>query len=101
MKLITNEMKKILPGIKETEEAADPIAHVKLFHPMSSYTVYITEYDPTSRVAFGLVCGAGDSPELGYLNIRELEEMKVMGLKMERDMFYKAEKLSEIRKRGY
>lgn len=101
MKLITEELKKILPGIKETDGEKDPTAYVKIFHPMSSYTAYITEYDPEERLAFGLVIGSGMETELGYISIDEMESVVVMGLKMERDLYYKAEKLSMIRKRGY
>jgi len=37
----------------------------KFFHPMSSWTWYLTEYDPKERLAFGLV--AGFETEIGYV----------------------------------
>ena len=101
MELITKELIEQLLSLRETEFQKDPVAYVKFFHAMSSYTAYITEYDAEDEIAFGLVCGVGDSPELGYISMKELSEVVVMGLKIERDLYYKPEALSEIRKRGY
>ena len=97
MDLMPKEILKQIPNIKETEEEKDPIAYVKYFHPFSSYTAFLTEYDPEERLGFGLVVGL-DTPELGYISLKELEEVEVRGLKMERDLYFKPTKLSEIKK---
>jgi len=52
---------------------------------MSSWSWYLTEYDPGERLAFGLVAGA--ETELGYLSIEELESIEVRGLKVEREVW--------------
>lgn len=99
MKLITKEVAATLPALYSTEDQTDPICLVKLFHPMSSYTCYLTEYDPNTGLAFGYVVGAVED-ELGYIHIAELEKVKICDVGMERDLYYKPEKLSVIKKRG-
>lgn len=98
MKLITKAVASKLPELYSTEHEKDPLCIVKIFHPFSSYTVYLTEYDKNTGLAFGYVTGTG-SDELGYIHISELQSIKFMGLGMERDMHYKPERLSEVKKR--
>lgn len=97
MKLLTKELIDQLPKIKETEEIEDPICYVKLFHPFGSYTVYLLEYNSDQKLGFGLVSGL--DVELGYIDINELETMKVFGIGMERDLYYTPELLSVVRVR--
>ena len=97
MKLMTQEIIDKMPKLRETEHEEDPIAHVKFFHALSNYTVYMTEYDPNQKLGFGLVVGS--SVELGYISLEELEAVIVGGLKIERDLWYKPEYLSTIRAR--
>ena len=92
--LLSKQDIEILPALGETD-GTDAIAYVKIFHPMSSYTAYITEYDPVSRVAFGLV--VLHEEELGYISLDELESVEVLGLKMEKDLYFKPKKLSELK----
>jgi hypothetical protein len=73
-----------LPGIGKSDKD-DPIVWFKFFHPMSSWTWYLTEYDPDERLAFGLVAGA--EMELGYFSIDELESLEIRGLKIEREIW--------------
>ncbi len=63
----------------------DPIIWLKFFHPLSSSSWYLTEYDPDERLAFGLVVGF--ETELGYFSIEELENLEVRGLKVEREIW--------------
>ena len=95
MELITKEDLEKLPGIGETD-GTDAIVYVKIFHPCGSYTAYVTEYDPKSEQAFGLVCNLEN--ELGYFSIKEMRETEVFGLGFERDICFKPRKLSEIMK---
>lgn len=53
-----------LPGIGQSDKD-DPIIWLKFFHPLSSWSWYLTEYDPDQRLAFGLV--AGFETEIGYV----------------------------------
>lgn len=73
------------------------MALVKLFDPCGAYTWYITEYDPTTREAFGLV--HGDTDELGYINMPALVAQRgQFGLPIERDLSWKPRPLSECSK---
>ena len=93
MLLLTKEIKAALPKIGSQDgKGYDAIAQVKLFHPASSWTWYITEYDGGDML-YGLVDGF--EAELGYMSLGEMEETVVRGLKMERDLYWKPRPLSE------
>lgn len=49
-----------VPPLYATEDEGDPIARVKLFSSVSAWTWYVTEYDPATGEAFGLVEGFAD-----------------------------------------
>jgi len=103
MKLITKEIKKQLEknaAISENshlmpEIKIDHKPVLKLFSPVGAATWLLTELK--DGIAFGL-CDLGQgTPELGYISINELENIKLpMGLKIERDIHFAANKtLSE------
>ena len=94
MKLLTKEIQKRLPTLGATENDSDPTAVVKFFHPFSSWTWYATEYSPEERMFFGRV--DGHESELGYFSLDELEGVRVHGLPLERDQWFKPTKLSEV-----
>lgn len=111
MPLLPVNVAKQLPPIYTTEKVEDPIVQVKLFTPMSSFTWYLTEYDGKEE-AFGLIVN-GDIKELGYINIPELESIRmpltiqVNGKlfrsrqpipAVERDMHFSPMPLSEVRR---
>ena len=76
-----------LPSLAEGDDGVDNIARVKLFDPTGSWTWYISEYDPKSRVAFGRVHGQDD--EYGYINMAELVDYRgQFGLPIERDLHW-------------
>lgn len=87
-----------LPGIGATEVDAagdaDPIAYIKLFDPMGSWTWYLLEADRESGEAYGLVDGF--ELELGYIDLNELAQCR--RLPIERDIHFKPMKLSEVYK---
>ena len=92
--LIPDEIAKDIPKLYETENVKDPIAHVKLFTPDSSWTWLIVEVDPEERPCFGLVIG--HERELGYFSLNELEEVRgPMGLPIERDLHWQPTPLSK------
>lgn len=64
-----------IPKLYGTEHQKDyeKIVWVKLFTPRSDWTWYITEYNPRTQIAFGLVDGF--EQEWGYISIQELDEM--------------------------
>lgn len=85
-----------IPPLYATEKLADPTVWIKLFTPDSNWTWYLTEYDPAERLAFGLV--VGHETELGYFSLSELEESRgPLGLKVERDLHFQPQPLSNIR----
>ena len=95
MKLITEEIKKKLPKLYEQDgKGYDAIAYVKFFTPDSNWTWYVTEFDGKDTF-FGLVDGF--EKELGYFLLSELESVKgPLGLKIERDLYFKPMKLKEL-----
>lgn len=100
MKLLTKELIKKIPKLYETDGLSDEekICVVKLFNPVGAGTWYIIEYDEEEKIAYGLV-ELGHYPELGYFSLEELENIKLpLGLKIERDKFWKPQTLSRVNK---
>ena len=88
-----------LPPLYATQDQDDPIAYGKYFTPDSSWTWYVTEYDPKERLCFGLVYGL--ERELGYFSLVELEEVRgPWGLLIERDLHWQPRPLSQCRGSG-
>ena len=97
MKLLTKALESILPDLGFTENLGDDaIAKVKFFTPDSNWTWYVTEYNKTDRMCFGLVVGL--ETELGYFSLTELESARgPMGLKIERDLWFKPTAIGDLR----
>lgn len=94
MKLFTKAILKKLPPLYSQEKVEDPIAQVKLFNPTGAGTWYLTEYDPETKIAFGL-CVIHEA-ELGNVSIEELEGFRGrFGLGIERDLHWTPRPLSE------
>ena len=74
MKLLTKEIKGLLPALGATENVEDPFGGVKFFTPDSNWTWFATEYDPDERRFFGMVHGF--EKELGYFTLDELESAR-------------------------
>ena len=97
MKLLNDELIKILPPLYSTENIKDPLIQCKFFTPDSSWTWYVLEYDKENEIFFGYVCGLEN--ELGYFSLAELESIKgQLGLSIERDISFKPTKLSVVKK---
>ena len=104
MKLLTQEIRKKLPPLYSQDgKGGKAIAHLKLFTPDSSFTWYISEGSPITNGNgdeidfhfFGLV--EGQFKELGYVSLKELEEVRgPMGLPIERDLYWQPKTLEEI-----
>lgn len=75
------------------EGADDPAPVVKVFTPDAQATWLLTEYDQGNGMLFGL-CDLGHGcPELGYVSMRELLNLRgPMGLPVERDAHCKLDK---------
>lgn len=95
MQLINEEIKHTLPKLYEQDgKGINAIAYIKFFMPGSSWTWYATEFDGND-IFFGLVDGF--DKELGYFSLSELESVRgPLGLKIERDLYFKPTKLKNI-----
>lgn len=100
MKLMTKEIeRKLIKQYKHTIDNPDINTseinkpYLKLFGG-SSFTWLISEYDPVNNLFFGL-CDLGQGyPELSYISVDELKNMrfKPFGLGIERDRFFEPKK---------
>ena len=95
--LMPDSIRKQLPKLYSTEKGliGDKVAYARYFFPMGAYTAYLLEYDPKSRIGFGAVT-MGYGWELGNMSLDEMEEVKIHGLGIERDLFFSPKKLHEI-----
>tara|TARA_R110000796_G_scaffold249151_1_gene376637 strand:- start:521 stop:847 length:327 start_codon:yes stop_codon:yes gene_type:complete len=87
MRLLTKSIEKKLT--KAVPDCEDNKPHLKLFNPCGAATWLLSEYDAENEVFFGL-CDLGmGSPELGYVSLGELLQIRLpMGLKIERDLHW-------------
>ena len=95
--LLTNEALSKIPKLYTQEyKGEEAILFVKFIHPDISWEWYAMEFDGTD-VFFGYVKGL--ETELGYFSLKELSEVTGPGgLKIERDLHFTPEPLSELRK---
>ena len=92
MKLLTKALRaKLEKNAESRPGAADVKPVVKLFNPAGAGTWLLTELD--GDLAFGLADLGMGSPELGYVSLSELENLRLpFGLKVERDRYFEASK---------
>tara|TARA_R110002012_G_scaffold124141_2_gene275035 strand:- start:174 stop:485 length:312 start_codon:yes stop_codon:yes gene_type:complete len=101
MKLLTKAILDKFEKVGSQEEVKDPVVIAKFFTPWSHWTWFATEYDPDSKLFFGLV--EGHENEWGYFSFDELASLKgPFNLGIERDMMFDPEpgydgyKISEV-----
>ena len=98
--LATNEFKALFENypLYSQEGTEDPLVIAKLFDAYGSATWYITEYDPSENNAFAYVTGLAHD-EWGYVALTELESLMLAPQvpRIERDMYFKATKFSELK----
>ena len=89
-KLKANSIKSQCVGSADFQRTVKPV--VKLFNPSGGATWLLSEMDDNG-IMFGL-CDLGmGSPELGYVALQELEEVRgAFGLGIERDIHWEADK---------
>lgn len=86
-----------LPNLYATENTPDPTVHAKYFTPDGSATWLITEFDGGDLLFGFAYLGAhmADCAELGYMSLEELRGVRgKLGLRIERDLFFKPKSLS-------
>jgi len=91
-RLIKNYYKHKEAWNDEHPEYVESKAVVKLFNPYGPGDWYLSEMDPSTGRCFGL-CMIHE-PELGYVNIKELEELDCGFGGVERDKFFTENKYS-------
>ena len=99
MKLLTKAILNALPSLYATEHliADEKAVLVKFFCPWGHWTWYGVEYDPEQELFFGFVQGNYD--EWGYFSLAEMKEITgPMGLKIERDLYFKPCKFKNLKK---
>ena len=95
MKLLTTQLLKSFEKIGRQENTTDPMVIAKFFDPTGSWTWFATEYDPSTKMFFGLVHGI--EKEWGPFGLEELENLTLpLGLGIERDMYFDACRASEL-----
>jgi hypothetical protein len=58
----------------------------------------LTAYDPVKKIAFCYVTGMVED-ERGYVSLIEMESIKgQLGIGIEQDLYFKQQRLSEVRK---
>lgn len=93
-RLLPDDLASTIPALGSTDNEEDSIARVKFFTPDSSWTWFMTEYDPDQKLGFGLV--NGHERELGYFSLEEMESVKgPFGLPIERDLHWTPKPLSQ------
>jgi len=90
MKLLTKDLEKKL--INAIPDCPTNKPWLKLFNPAGSQTWLLSEYNSERKEFFGL-CDLGlGCPELGYVTLNDLENIRLpLGLKIERDMYWEPE----------
>lgn len=96
MRLLTStQMTRLLENGRASKRGdLDPVPVVKLFTPDAAATWLLTEIDPDDPdAAFGL-CDLGyGCPELGYVSLFELHQIRGrLGLPVERDCLFRGVK---------
>ena len=97
MKLLTQELRKKLPKLYETENVPleEKVAVVKFFTPWTNWTWYATEFDGKDTF-FGWV--HGHEREWGNFSLKELESIRGQwGLTIERDLYFNPTKIKDIK----
>lgn len=96
--LMPDQIVPHIPPLYATENIEDPTVHVKLFTPWTNWTWFVIEYCPEDERCFGLVDGFEE--EMGYFDLDEMRDIRGPGgLRIERDLYFKACPLSQCRRR--
>ena len=98
MVLMTKELAKQFPKLYSGEKVpeGDRVVIAKFFHPMSHQTWYATEYDPEEEIFYGYVDTGDYDSEWGNFSLAEMQDLKVKGLGMERDIHFTPQKIGNV-----
>ena len=97
--LLTKGVLAKLPTLGAASETRDPIVQVKWFTPDANWTWWVIEYDPVSRIGYGLVRGLEE--EFGTFYLDEVEDLRgALGLPVERDLHFDPQPVSQVMNRA-
>ena len=86
--LLPEDIVEMIPRFGKTVLNHGPVFHLKWFTTDSSFTWYVSEFDPESKMAFGLV--VGQFPIWGKFSATETTRVLLsLGLIVERDLEFK------------
>ncbi len=95
MSLLTAENKNKLRGQDDPNLSLESLNVVsKYFHPWVNRIWYAISIDENLERVYGIVRGL--ELELGYFSMKELEELKVKGLAVEQDLYFKEQNAQEV-----
>lgn len=99
MELLPTELREQLPKLYEQEGTEDKIVYIKYFFPAGNWTWFVIEgeVEGDDFLFFGYVIGL--DKEWGYFTLKQLEEINVRGLTVERDLYFKQESFSSCLRR--
>jgi N12 class adenine-specific DNA methylase len=103
-KLLPDSLLNKMAERQENESSRDNHVYAKLFHPMSSWTMFITEAEAVNDEngkledvhLYGYVHTDGIGDEWGTSSLREIESTVVRGLKTERDKYFTEGRFSDV-----
>ncbi|QSZ41217.1 DUF2958 domain-containing protein [Sulfurimonas aquatica] len=95
MQLMTKELEKIIPAMYSDEDTKleNKTVYTKFF--IHNWMWWILEYSKEDRLFFAYVQGQSD--ELGYVSLDELENLEVNGLRVERDLHFAPTRYGDIK----
>lgn len=98
--LLTEELRNALPTFRTQEFAKDPIVYAVFLFPGSGWAWFVTEGQPADDdfIFFGYVIGL--ESEWGYFTLRELEEVDIHGIKVERVEDFNPTPVGELKKQA-
>lgn len=97
MRLLTSELRRLLPRLYAQDGIPNPVVYAKFFTPDSNWTWLVTEGEPDGSDFrfFGYVIGL--EREWGYFLLSELESARgPFGLRIEKDLHFIAKRFSQI-----
>ena len=94
MELLPSQMREQLPKLHAQEKTEDPLVYLKFFFPAGRWTWFVTEGEPDGDdfLFYGYVIGS--DKEWGYFTLKQLAEVNIQNLTVERDLYFKQESFS-------
>jgi hypothetical protein len=83
-----------IPSLGATSEDPNPAAVLKWFTPDANWTWYVVEFDPDTRICYGLV--RGFEREFSSFSLTEIEQIRgALRLPVERDIYWEPRPVRE------